>query len=320
MTPTALHVDEASGPGTIGNGNGVLEPGETALVRSGWTRSGAAAGTVTGTASNIQGPPGATYNLPDTTADYGAVGPGVETTCAGADCYQVSVDDPAVRPASPWTATFDESLLSTLGAGGGINKTWSLHIGNSFTDAPPGSFAYKFIETLFKNSVTSGCGAGIYCPGTNVPREQMAVFLLVSEEGAGYAPPDCVTPLFTDVPCSSGFAKWINELANPTRAITSGCGGGNYCPADPVTREQMAVFLLRTEGGASYTPADCVTPQFDDVPCSSGFAKWINELANRGITSGCNMTPPLFCPATPVTRAQMSVFLTATFGLVLYGP
>jgi hypothetical protein len=32
------------------------------------------------------------------------------------------------------------------------------------------------------------------------------------------------------------------------------------------------------------------------------------------------VTPPLFCPATPVTRAQMSVFLTATFGLVLYGP
>jgi hypothetical protein len=80
------------------------------------------------------------------------------------------------------------------------------------------------------------------------------------------------------------------------------------------------VFLLRTEGGASYTPADCVTQQFDDVPCSSGFAKWINELANRGITSGCNVTPPLFCPATPVTRAQMSVFLTTTFGLVLYGP
>jgi hypothetical protein len=210
--------------------------------------------------------------------------------------------------------------IPSLSNGGGFNKTWSLHIGDSFTDAPPGSFAYKFIETLFKNGVTSGCGAGIYCPSTNVPREQMAVFLLVSEEGAGYVPPDCVTPLFTDVPCASPFSKWINELANPARAITSGCGGGNYCPADPVTREQMAVFLLRTEGGATYTPADCVTPQFNDVPCSSGFSKWINELANRGITSGCNVTPPLFCPATPVTRAQMSVFLTTTFGLVLYGP
>jgi hypothetical protein len=43
------------------------------------------------------------------------------------------------------------------------------------------------------------------------------------------------------VPCSSGFAPWIEELVD--RGITAGCGGGNYCPALPVTREQMAVFL-----------------------------------------------------------------------------
>jgi hypothetical protein len=46
------------------------------------------------------------------------------------------------------------------------------------------------------------------------------------------------------VPCSSGFAPWINEVFR--RGITSGCGGGNYCPALAVTREQMAVFLTQT--------------------------------------------------------------------------
>jgi hypothetical protein len=51
-------------------------------------------------------------------------------------------------------------------------------------------------------------------------------------------------PSFNDVPCASNFAAWINELA--LRGITSGCGGGNYCPADPVTRGQMAVFLSAT--------------------------------------------------------------------------
>ena len=38
--------------------------------------------------------------------------------------------------------------------------------------------------------------------------------------------------------------EWIKQLYN--EGITSGCGGGNYCPENPVTRAQMAVFLVRT--------------------------------------------------------------------------
>jgi hypothetical protein len=37
------------------------------------------------------------------------------------------------------------------------------------------------------------------------------------------------------------FAPWVNELVR--RGVTAGCGGGNYCPNDPVTRAQMSVFL-----------------------------------------------------------------------------
>jgi len=72
----------------------------------------------------------------------------------------------------------------------------------------------------------------------------MAVFLLRTREGPSYFPPACVTPAFEDVPCASGLAIWIDELA--ARGITAGCGGGNYCPGTPVTRGQMAVFLVTT--------------------------------------------------------------------------
>jgi hypothetical protein len=74
----------------------------------------------------------------------------------------------------------------------------------------------------------------------------MAVFLLLSAEPPGYTPPPCTAPTFNDVPCSSGFAAWIEELVR--RGITGGCGGGNYCPAGTVTRAQMAVFLVATFG------------------------------------------------------------------------
>lgn len=42
------------------------------------------------------------------------------------------------------------------------------------------------------------------------------------------------------------------------------------------------------------------------------------ELARRGVVSGCGGGN--YCPTSPVTREQMSVFLTVTFGLTLYGP
>jgi len=46
------------------------------------------------------------------------------------------------------------------------------------------------------------------------------------------------------VPIDYWAASWIEQLVSEN--ITSGCGGGNYCPDSNVTRAQMAVFLVRT--------------------------------------------------------------------------
>jgi S-layer family protein len=110
-----------------------------------------------------------------------------------------------------------------------------------FADVPVSSGFCPWIRELAARSVTSGCGGGNYCPTAAVTREQMAVFLLRMRESPAYVPPACTAPMFNDVPCSSGFAAWINELVR--RGITAGCGGGNYCPLQPNTRAQMAVFL-----------------------------------------------------------------------------
>jgi hypothetical protein len=56
-------------------------------------------------------------------------------------------------------------------------------------------------------------------------------------------PPD-PTGVFVDVPVSSPYARWIEELF--ARGITGGCAQGMFCPEDPVLREQMAVFLSIT--------------------------------------------------------------------------
>jgi hypothetical protein len=58
--------------------------------------------------------------------------------------------------------------------------------------------------------------------------------------------PGPATPTFGDVPTSSGMYKFVEALA--ASGITGGCGGGNFCPNNPVTRGQMAVFLASALG------------------------------------------------------------------------
>ena len=115
--------------------------------------------------------------------------------------------------------------------------------GAVFGDVPAGAFAADWIERLAAEGITGGCGGGNFCPTVSVTRGQMAVFLLASEHGTGYAPPPA-TGIFADVPIAAPFASWIEQLSR--EGITSGCGGANYCPNDPSTRAQMAVFLSTT--------------------------------------------------------------------------
>jgi hypothetical protein len=296
--PVSLAVDAA--------GNGVFEPNETVVMAPAWRNTSAAALAMTGAASSFTGPIGPTYAIIDAVTDYGTVAPGATASCT--DCYSLNILASS-RPATHWDSTILETVTPTA-----ATKSWTLHIGNSFTDVPPSSGFYRFIETILHKQVTGGCSGTAYCPSASTTREQMAVFVLVSREPAGFLPPACGTPVFADVPASSPFCRWIEELAR--RGVVSGCGGGNYCPSSPATREQMAVFVLRTLDPA-LDPPTCGTPAFLDVPASSPFCRWIEELARRGVVTGCGGGN--YCPTANVSREQMSVFLAVTFGLTLYG-
>lgn len=95
--------------------------------------------------------------------------------------------------------------------------------------------------------------------------------------------------------------------------ITSGCNqprNNRFCPEDPVTRGQMAAFLVRALG---YTDDGGGNLFVDDG--NSVFESAIDRLATAGVTKGCN--PPAndrFCPDDLVTRGQMAAFLARAFG------
>ena len=144
-------------------------------------------------------------------------------------------------------------------------------------------------------------------------RAGMAGWLLRAIHGGGYQPP-AATGMFGDAPAWDPAAAWIEELSR--EGITGGCGANPpmFCPTDGVTRGQMAVFILRSKYGAGYDPPPA-TGVFTDVPIDHPFARWIEQLARKGITGGCSASPPQYCPDAVVTRGQMAVFVARAFNL-----
>ena len=255
----------------------------------------------------------ATATIDDGTADYGAIPPGTTADCFSTtgDCYEVTITGP--RPAPHYDEAFRETLST------GLEKPFLLHIGESFADVPTTNPFYAFIENLFHNGVTAGGACSGYCPTDGVKRQQMAVFLLKSRFGAAFTPPPASGTIFGDVPASNPFAAWIELLY--LLGVTGGCQTSPllYCPDAIVNRQQMAVFLLKTEEGSAYTPPAC-TGVFQDVLCTNPFSAWIEELYARQVTGGCVASPLQYCPTNPTNRQQMAAFLVKTFGLLLYGP
>ena len=85
--------------------------------------------------------------------------------------------------------------------------------------------------------IAVGCSSTGYCPGRALTRGEMAGFL---GRALGLTPKTVRS--FGDVAASDPNAGWIQAIADA--GITGGCGGGNYCPDAPVSRQQMATFLV----------------------------------------------------------------------------
>lgn len=174
-----------------------------------------------------------------------------------------------------------------------------------FADVPPGSWAYIQIDRLAVQGTTLGCTIATYCPDQPVTRAEMAVFLsrvLGHPNGTPYT-----TGRYADVPATYWAAPFIEQLYQ--LGITQGCGtGANYCPEQPVSRAEMAVFLVRAKNQPQLRPP---TASFADVPTNHWAYGFIERSRTLGITQGCQRSGAYtyYCPAENVTRAQMAVFL-----------
>ena len=109
-----------------------------------------------------------------------------------------------------------------------------------------------FVERLFDLRVTVGCATepARFCPDNAVTRAQMATFLK-----RAFALEPAPSAGFADIDPDGSHAANIDALA--AAGITVGCGRDplRYCPANSVTRAQMATFLARALGLIEVPPS-----------------------------------------------------------------
>jgi streptogramin lyase len=112
---------------------------------------------------------------------------------------------------------------------------------------------------------------------------------------------------FADTPLDYWATPYIEVIYQA--GYTTGYGGtADFKPEYEVTREQMAVFILRA---LNDIPADGYcgsTAPFSDVPADWWSCKYVKRLVELGITSGIG--GGLFDPEGVVTREQMAAFIT----------
>lgn len=157
--------------------------------------------------------------------------------------------------------------------------------------------------------VTQPTAAG-YLPTEQVIRGQMAGFLRRVVESTGRRLPAGSSAFADDD--SSTHAAATDALA--AAGVVTGYGDGLYRPDEPVTRAQMATFLVRTAELRLGNTLTAAADYFTDDDTSAHRAS-IDEAAAAGVTGGT--AEGRYSPAALVRHDAMASFLVRLIDLLV---
>lgn len=144
-----------------------------------------------------------------------------------------------------------------------------------------------------------------------ITREQVAVILFQKKYGvdAALQPAQII---FSDVSSSDPNTYMMERIY--LDGIMNECSTSplSFCPDQIVSRQEAAVYLLKTHDGSDYSPPPA-KGIFSDAPVTSPFAPWIEELYARKITSGCVPDPLTYCASGKLFGEHFEVFIKRTF-------
>jgi hypothetical protein len=122
-----------------------------------------------------------------------------------------------------------------------LARGWSLQCPTTshFSDVPPGTAFYCFVETAYSRGIISGYADGTFRPNNNITRGQLCKVIVLALNWTIYTPP---TPTFADVPLGYPFYPYIETAYN--HDIISGYSCDPKClefrPGNNATRGQIS--------------------------------------------------------------------------------
>ena len=174
----------------------------------------------------------------------------------------------------------------------------------AFTDLDMDAWYHNGVHWVLEEGVMVGTGADTFSPNAATTRA-MLVTILWRMEGA--QEPESTETAFTDLDENGWYRKAV--LWAFQEGLTAGTSETTFSPDDPLTRQQLAVFLRRY---AEYREADVSASAdlsgYTDADSVSDYAllavKWAVAV---GLISGTSQTT--LSPRDSATRAQIATML-----------
>ena len=182
-----------------------------------------------------------------------------------------------------------------------INKNaGSIPAEMQFIDVPITHWANENITYLTQYGIVNGVGNYQFAPSTAVTR---GMFVTILGRLFGVSPSDYLNTDFVDVDINKWYGAYIAWAAE--KGIVTGYGDGNFGPDDNISREQMAVILVRY---AAF--ADLALPIMDETTVfgdQSIISTWAIDAVAVAQSSGIMNGKPgnVFDPGGNATRAEM---------------
>lgn len=172
----------------------------------------------------------------------------------------------------------------------------------AFSDVNEESWFSDEVAYVVQEGLMQGVSQDLFAPGWAVTRGTVVTVLYRLEDSP--APEE--GPVFPDVAADTWYANAVNWARNT--GIAAGYDSGNFGPDDPVTREQLAVFLWRYAQYKGLEIAQGVTGGFSDAGKISTWAEdGMKHAVGAGLLAGKD--GGLLDPGGIATRAELAAIL-----------